>query len=271
MPGFDHFPCGRVYIVFVFIAIGGELQFKNRGPVVVVELLVIKHGVFCRNVGLGQGNLLRFFQGDVGGGLPALCICGVVIVAVNGHNPGRKADLFDHRLGAGAHIRQEMVAWEYRSGFQLQHNILFVPVDVLYKVSGLVDFLNQVSQDNVAVLADVIRVGFYNPLPLFILAGEGDHFSLFVVIDLNLRVHAQHQGSRFFQRSAFGCRCFRRAAAGQKGCCENRQGRDRCKNFSSQFHFDNSSQSYFRWLLFCLTPIDYGGAFQKPGSLGKIF
>ena len=40
-------------IIFVLISVGGELQLKNGGTVIVVKLLIVEYSVCCFDVCLG--------------------------------------------------------------------------------------------------------------------------------------------------------------------------------------------------------------------------
>ena len=135
-----HLACNGMNIVFILISVGSKFQLKNRGPVVVVEFLIVEYCVRSRDVGLGQRNFLRLFQGNVGGRLSVFGISRVVIIAVNGYNAGSKAQPFYGFLGAGAHILQEIAAGKRRTGFQLQNNVLFVAVDVIHEKTRFIDF-----------------------------------------------------------------------------------------------------------------------------------
>ena len=92
-------------IIIVFNATRSKFQLKDRVPIVVVEFLIVKYRICCIDVGLGQGNFLCLFQSDVGGRLAVFGISRVIIILVDGHDTGGKAQAFYGFLRAGAHIR----------------------------------------------------------------------------------------------------------------------------------------------------------------------
>ena len=134
----------RVDVILIFVPVCHELQLKNRGSVVVVEFLVVKHRVRCVDIRLCKRNFLRLFQRDVGGRLAVLSVGGIIVIVVNGHDAGGKLQSPDRFLRAGAHISQKIVAGKYRTGFQLQDDVLFVAVNVIHKVTCLIDLNNQI-------------------------------------------------------------------------------------------------------------------------------
>ena len=91
----------------------------------------------------------------------------------------------------------------------------------LYKVAGRVDFLHQLLDHHLAVLADVVGVGFHNLPAVLVIPFQGHHLAGLVVVDCDFRVHPQgeHTG-RDAALLGLG------AAAGEKGR-QNSQGRRR--------------------------------------------
>ena len=73
-------------VIFIFIPIRSEFQFKNRGSVIVVELPVIEYRVRSVDIRLGKCDFLRFLQSDIGRRLTVFGISRVIIVVVNGHD-----------------------------------------------------------------------------------------------------------------------------------------------------------------------------------------
>ena len=259
----DNLAGDRVDVILVLVPVRHELQLKNRGSVIVVEFLIVKYRVRCIDIRLGKRNFLCFFQRDVGGRLAVFGIGGIIVIVVNGHDAGGKLQSLDRFLRAGAHIRQEIVAGKHRTGFQLQDDVLFVAVNVIHKVTCLIDLNNQIPQDGLAVFSDIIRIGLHNALAIIVPAGQGGDLAIPVVFDLNFRIDAQGEGAGFLQRRSL---LRRRPASSQKDCSRYSQGRDRCKKFSSQFHMTCSFQFPLVFgFLFCLTLIDYGNGFSKPG------
>ena len=240
----DNLSGNRVDVILVFIPVRHELQLKNRGSVIVVEFLIVKYRIRCIDIRLGKRNFLCFFQRDVRRGLAVFGIGGIIIIVVNGHDAGGNLQSPDRFLRAGAHIRQEIVAGKYRAWFQLQDNVLFVAVDVIHKVTCLIDLNDQIPQDSLAVFSDIIRIGIHNAFSVVVPAGQGGDFAIPVVLDLDFRIDAQGENTGFLQRRSL---LRRRSASGQKDCSRYSQGRDRCKKFSSQFHITCS----FRFPFVC--------------------
>ena len=240
----DNLAGNRVDVILVLVPVRHELQLKNRGSVVVVEFLIVKHRVRCIDIRLGKRNFLCFFQRDVGGRLAVFGIGGIIVIVVNGHDAGGKVQPFHLFLCTGAHIRQEIVAGKHRARLQLQDDVLFVAVNVIHKVTCLIDLNDQIPQDSLAVFSDIIRIGLHNALAVIVPAGQGGDFAIPVVLDLDFRIDAQGENTGFLQRRSFLCR---RPASGQKDCRGDSQGRDRYKNFSSQFHMTCS----FRFPFVC--------------------
>ena len=230
-------------IVIVLNAVCGEFQLKDRGPIVVVEFLIVEYRVRRIDVGLGQRNLLRFLQRDVGGRLAVFDISRVIIIVVNGYDTGRKAQPFHCILGAGAHVGKKIVAGKHRTGFQLQDDVLFVAFNVIHEKTGFIDFDDQIPQNIVAAFPDIIRIRFHNAFAVVVPAGQGYNFAIPVVFDLDFRIDTQGKNPRLLQRCSF---LHRRSASGQKDCRSDSQGRDRCKKFSSQIHVDYSSRMMFK-------------------------
>ena len=131
-------------IVFILIPVRSKFQFKNRGSVIVVELPVIKYRVRSVDIRLGKCDFLRFLQSNIGRRLTVFGISRVIIVAIDGHDAGRKIQPFHRFLGADAHICQKIVAGKYRPRLQLQDNVLFVSINVIYKIARLVDLYDQI-------------------------------------------------------------------------------------------------------------------------------
>ena len=234
-----------VDVVFILVSVGGKFQLEDRGAVVVVEVPVVEHGLRRRDVRLGERDLLRLLQGDVGRRLSALRIGRVIVPAVDGHDAGGKVQPLDRGLRAGAHLLQEVVVREHGARLQLQDDVLFIAVHVIHEEAGLVDLHDQVLQDLVAVLPDVVGVDLHDALAVLVAAGQGEHPARLVVLDLDLRVDAQGEGAGVPQRSALRLR-----ASGQKDCQRDSQGRDRCKEFSSRFHVGCSFRCV--WIGLCL-------------------
>ena len=259
----DNLAGDRVDVILVLVPVRHEFQFKNRGSVIVVEFLIVKYRVRCIDIRLGKRNFLRLFQRDVGGRFAVLSVGRIIVIVVNGHDTGGKLQSPDRFLRAGAHISQKIVAGKYRARLQLQDDVLFVAVDVIHKVARFVDFYDQIPQDSLAVFSDIIRIGLHNAFSVVVPAGQGSNLAISVVFELDFRIDAQGEDAGFLQRRSFLCR---RPASGQKDCQRDSQGRDRCKKFSSQFHSTCSFRFPFVCgFLFCLTPIDYGNGFSKPG------
>ena len=227
-----HLAGGGVDIVFVFDSVGNKFQLKNRGAVVVVKFPVVKHRVRAVHVCLGQGDFLGLFQGDVGGGLAVLRISRVVIAAADGHHAG--GQLFHRRLGAGAHILQKTFCGQNRAWFQLKDNAFPVPVQVLHKITGLIDLCNQILQHLIALFSNIILVRRHNPVAVRIQAVQPGDKAFLVVLNLDFRVHAEGEGPCLLQGAALACGGGK--TAGQKGCRQDSQGRSRCKLISSRFH-----------------------------------
>ena len=229
----DNLAGDRVDVILVLVPVRHELQLKNRGSVIVVEFLIVKYRVRCIDIRLGKRNFLRLFQRDVGGRLAVFGIGGIIVIVVNGHDAGGNLQSLDRFLRAGAHIRQKIVAGKYRARLQLQDDVLFVAVNVIHKVTRLIDLNNQIPQDGLAVFSDIIRIGLHNALAIIVPAGQGGDFAVPVVFDLDFRIDAQGENTGFLQCRSLLRRC---PASGQKDCRGDSQGRDRCKKFSSQFH-----------------------------------
>ena len=263
----DNLAGDRVDVILVFIPVCHEFQLKNRGSVIVIEFLIVKYRVRCIDIRLGKRNFLCFFQCDVGGRLAVFGIGGIIVIVVNGHDAGGKLQSLDRFLRAGAHISQKIVAGKYRTGFQLQDDVLFVAVNVIHKVTCLIDLNNQIPQDGLAVFSDIIRIGLHNALAIIVPAGQGGDLAVPVVFDLDFRIDAQSKGAGFLQRCSL---LRRRSASGQKDCSRYSQGRDRCKKFSSQFHMTCSFR--FPFVAFVL-PYTYRLREQvlKTGVNWKIF
>ena len=189
-----------------------------------VEFLIVKYRVRCIDIRLGKRNFLCLFQRDVGGRLVVFGIGGIIVVVVNGHDAGGKLQSPDRFLRAGAHISQKIVAGKYRARLQLQDDVLFVAVDVIHKVTCLIDLNDQIPQDSLAVFSDIIRIGLHNALAVIVPAGQGGDFAIPVVLDLDFRIDAQGENTGFLQRRSLLCR---RSASGQKDCSRYSQGRDR--------------------------------------------
>ena len=92
------------------------------------------------------------------------------------------------------------------------------------------DLLHQLLDHHLAVLADVVGVGRHDLLAVPVLPGEGEDLALFVIGDLDLRVHPEGEGPCRDTAGLGGV-----SAAGEKGCRQDSQGRCRCKKLSS-FH-----------------------------------
>ena len=126
----DYFSCHSVDIVLVFYSVCRKFQFKNRRSVIVIKFFVRKNRVRRRDVCLSQRDFLRLFQSDIGRWFALTGVDGVVIAVVNGYDAGGKLQFFNGVLGALAHIRQKIIAWKHRTRFQLQDNVLLVPIDI---------------------------------------------------------------------------------------------------------------------------------------------
>ena len=144
MCGAQHLAGYGVNVVVVLNAVGVKFQFKNRGAVVMVKIPVVEYRVGRIDVRLGQRDLLRLFQRNVGRGRAVLGIGGVVIVVVDGDDAGGELQSLDRILGADAHLFQEIVAGEHRAGLQLEDDVLFISVNILDKIAGFADFKDQI-------------------------------------------------------------------------------------------------------------------------------
>ena len=233
-----------------------------------IKFLIVEYCVCRIDVCLSQGNFLCFLQGNVGRRLSVLGIGRIVIIVVNGYDAGRKVQPFHSLLRTGAHIRQKIIAGKHRAGFKLQDNVLFVSVDVIHKITRLVDLNNQILQDVLTAFADIVRINLHNAFSIVVPAGQGSHFAILVVFNLDFRIDANGESTRLLQ---CGSLLRRRSARGQKDCNRYSQGRYRCKKFSSRFHADCSFRIVFE-LSFVLPHIHrLRGRIQKTGVSWKIF
>ena len=103
-------PRHGVDIVIILNAARGKFQLEDRGPIVMVEFLIVKYRVRCIDIRLGKRNFLCFFQCDVGGRLAVFGIGGIIVIVINSHDTRRKVQAFHRLLGAGAYIHQKIIA-----------------------------------------------------------------------------------------------------------------------------------------------------------------
>ena len=100
----------------------------------------------------------------------------------------------------------------------MKNNILFVPVDILDKVTGFIDLYNQAFQHVAAFFADIIRISGYDSFAVIVFARQCGNLTLFVVFDLNFGVYTQSKDTGLGYSCPFlvdgGA-----AAGQQKGSC----------------------------------------------------
>ena len=133
-----------VHVVFIFHAAGGKFQLKNGGSVVVVKFPVVKNGVCRVYACVGKGDFLSLFQSDVGRRRTVSGIVRVIVVIVNGHNAGGEMQVLHRVLSACGHFLKKCAAGNNGAGLQLNDNVLSAAVYVFDKVTGLIDFYDQV-------------------------------------------------------------------------------------------------------------------------------
>ena len=224
-------PVQGIDIIFVFFSVGGKFQFKNGFAVVVVEFPVVKNGIGGIHACVCEGDLLCLFQGDIRGRGAVSCIIRIIVVIINGHDAGGKAEILHGFPGAGADLFQEPVVGNDGTGLDLNDDVFPAAVDILDEVSGFVDLYDQVSQDVVALFADVILIGSDDGSAVVILAGQADHKAFFVIFDADLRIDAQGKKTGILNG---GSRCDRSlggrgSASGQECCRQNSHGKYCCK------------------------------------------
>ena len=110
-----------------------------------IKLFVIKYGIFRIDIGLSQSDLLGLFQSDITGWLPFSGIIRVIVILINGHNTGRKVQRLYRILRAGTQISQELITGNHGAGLQLNNDVPFIAVNILYKISSFTDFRHQFS------------------------------------------------------------------------------------------------------------------------------
>ena len=137
-------PVHGVHVVFIFHAAGGKFQLKNGGSVVVVKFPVVKNGVCRVYACVGKGDFLSLFQSDVGRRRTVSGIVRVIVVIVNGHNAGGEMQVLHRVLSACGHFLKKCAAGNNGAGLQLNDNVLSAAVYVFDKVTGLIDFYDQV-------------------------------------------------------------------------------------------------------------------------------
>ena len=162
-----------------------------------VKFLIIEYRVCNIDICLGQSNFLCFFQSNIGRRFAVFRVGRVIIIIVNGHDIGRKAQSFHRLPGAGAHILQEIIAGEHRSWLQLQDDVFFVAVDIVHKVTRFIDFYNQIPQDGLTIFPDIIRIGVHNALSIVVQTRQGGNLAVPVIFNLNFRIDAQGENARF--------------------------------------------------------------------------
>ena len=210
--GLEDLARAGVHLVLVLDASRRELHLVHA----VIQLVLVVVEARLGQPELGEHDVLRRVEANVA----------AVIELLGRHRQrvGGKAKAA-HRC---AHIvldsPQELLARIARALLKLHDHIAVVPVDGLVEVPCLVNLLHQVGDDLPALASLVAPVPARHPATLVVHALDLGDEAIVVILDLNLGVDAQKQGSRrlgcLSDRGLAGTvrrlrRCGRRPAARQ--------------------------------------------------------
>ena len=141
---FQHFSGHCIHVILIFDAICCKLQLEKGSSVIVVKFPVIENSIGCADICLSKSDFLGLLQSNIGRRSIRAGISRIIVLIIDGDDLRSKAQVLNRVPGACAHIFKEVVAGKYGTGLNLEHDIFLVSIDIFHKVTGCVDFCNQI-------------------------------------------------------------------------------------------------------------------------------